>query len=142
MPRCGYGSPNSHASRCTTPQPIPPGSTRSNVGSVSSPSKPSAAEASETSNTSSPKSTTSSSTITRTAAPSHGPQRPIPSSRNSHDFVHVFPGRNTSCIDTVPPPVCPARDKPDCQDDQAKRHRDLLMRLRGTGARKQLFVGV
>src|SRR5260370_10429198 len=71
-----------------------PGSIRSSDGLVSSPNRPSVAAASEVSRIWSLESTTSSSTTTEAVAPSHGPRLPIPSSINSHGFVHVFRGQH------------------------------------------------
>src|ERR1700734_3435563 len=80
----------------STTRPLTPlGSTRSSAGSDSLLNRPSAAEASKASRTSSLKSTASPKTTTNTANHSHGPPPQIPSSKNSPDYVIVFPGQHT-----------------------------------------------
>src|ERR1700734_359805 len=83
----------------STTRPLTPlGSTRSSAGSDSLLNRPSAAEASKASRTSSLKSTASPKTTTNTANHSHGPPPQIPSSKNSPDYVIVFPGQHTRML--------------------------------------------
>jgi hypothetical protein len=96
--RWGPGWRSGPDTRFTTGRLTRPGSTRSNAGLPSSRNAPFAGVHSAASKNWWRKSIPSSSiTIARTG-PSSGPQPPTPSSAKSPDFVHIFPGHNTSLV--------------------------------------------
>src|SRR5262249_21833951 len=96
IPKSELGWPAVRVGTFTSRRPMPPSSTRSNGSSPSLLNAPYVVAPSLPSPISSKKSIASSALTIQTHSPSCGLPLPIPSLRNSRDFVSEFPGQNTS----------------------------------------------